>query len=231
MGLEILKLLQKKLSSYNMFSSSRFFLITIGLFLAFSLQAQKKDVVQFSGLVVTGDSLQAVPFATVYIANKKIGTSTDHFGYFSFAAQVGDSIQFSSVGYSSALFVIPDTISDKKYSVIQTLSTDTVFLTETVIYPWPSREQFREAFLALRVPTDDYERAMKNLNPDDIYARMQEMPAAGSETFKHIVQRDSEKMYYAGQAPPVQLLNPFAWAKFVKAWQNGDFKRKETKDD
>jgi hypothetical protein len=32
------------------------------------------------------------------------------------------------------------------------------------------------------------------------------------------------KLYYIGQLPPNNLLNPLAWAEFVKAWKNGDFK-------
>ena len=30
---------------------------------------------------------------------------------------------------------------------------------------------------------------------------------------------------YAGQAPPVNLLNPVAWAKFMQALKSGDLKR------
>jgi len=34
------------------------------------------------------------------------------------------------------------------------------------------------------------------------------------------------KASYAGQAPPINLFNPFAWNEFVKAWKRGDFKNK-----
>ena len=35
------------------------------------------------------------------------------------------------------------------------------------------------------------------------------------------------KTYYAGQIPPMNIFNPFAWAEFVKAWKRGDFKKKK----
>jgi len=49
----------------------------------------------------------------------------------------------------------------------------------------------------------------------------------GSMNFKNQMQQQYSKLYYAGQLPPNNLLNPIAWAKFIQAWQNGDFKRKE----
>jgi hypothetical protein len=37
----------------------------------------------------------------------------------------------------------------------------------------------------------------------------------------------AQKSYYAGgQIPPMNILNPFAWAQFFEAWKRGDFKRK-----
>lgn len=196
-----------------------------------SLKAQEKKVIQFSGLVVTGDSLEAVPYSSIFILNKSLGTITDQYGYFSFAAQVGDSIRFTSVGFKAIDYIIPDSLSGEKYSVIQVLNSDTLLLNETVIYPWPTREQFKQAFLNLDIPDDEIARAQKNLNPDEMYQRMQNMPAAGSETFKNTMSQYNYKLYYANQAPPMQILNPFAWAKFIEAWKNGDFKSKRKDTD
>lgn len=190
--------------------------------------AQK--IIQFTGLVVTGDSLRAVPFATVAVMNRGLGTTTDMYGYFSFAAHESDSIVFSAVGYKSSSFIIPSGLEEDKYSMVHMLSSDTIFLQETIVYPWPSKEQFKEAFLYMDIPDDDIERAKKNLDPDELAARMEAMPATGSLTFKYQMQERMEKMYYTGQAPPIQLFNPFAWAQFVKAWKNGDFKRKDKND-
>ncbi len=185
------------------------------------------NVIQFSGIVVTGDSLRAVPFTNVVIANKGLGTTTDYYGYFSFAAELGDSIIFSSVGYKRSGFQIPDTLEGDKYSVVQVLNSDTVMLDETVIYPWPSREEFKDAFLALNLPDDDISRAEKNLDPDVLYRKMMNMPMDGLANFKYNMQQKQKQLYYTGQAPPIQLLNPIAWAQFFKAWKEGKFKRQK----
>lgn len=186
--------------------------------------AQKK-VLQFSGIVVTEDSLEAVPYTNVYVANKALGTTTDMFGYFSFVASPGDSIIFSAIGYKRNSFVVPESFTEDRYTLIHVLNSDTILLNETVVYPWPSKEQFKQAFLTLDIPDDDIERARKNLDERELAKRAESIPTSGSLAFKYQMQQRNDQLYYAGQAPPIQLLNPFAWAQFIKSWKNGDFKR------
>lgn len=197
----------------------------------FSMQTNAQTVndslLQFSGVLLTRDSLEAVPFANILIKGSNRGTMSDYFGYYSFVAHRGDTIQFSYVGFKDALFVIPDTLNRKNYSLIQMMDADTIVLQEAVIYPWPTKEQFREAFLNLRLPEDDKQRAERNLARAEMKERMEAMQADGSESFKVAMHQYGNQLYYAGQLPPNNLLNPIAWAKFIKAWKNGDFKRKK----
>jgi hypothetical protein len=201
------------------------------LFLLFSLagassllaQGGDEDLIQFSGVVITGDSLSPVPFTNVLIENTDKGTMTDYYGYFSFVAQKGDSILFSSIGYERRRFIIPDTLTTNRYSLIQILDKDTITLRETVIYPWPTREQFKQAFLEMEVPETDFDRAQRNLAQADMIARMDAAMPSGGETFKYSMQQYQQQIYYAGQAPPINVLNPVAWSQFIKAWKRGDF--------
>jgi hypothetical protein len=186
-------------------------------------QEEDDDLIQFSGVVITGDSLNPVPFTNVLIENTSRGTMTDYYGYFSFVAQKGDSILFSSVGYQRARFVIPDTLTTNRYSLIQILNKDTIQLEETVIYPWPTREQFKQAFLEMELPETDYDRAQRNLAQADMIARMDAAMPSGGETFKYSMQQYQSQIYYAGQAPPINVLNPVAWSQFIQAWKRGDF--------
>lgn len=187
-------------------------------------QRNDNDLIQFSGVVITGDSLSPVPFTNVLIEQTGRGTMTDYYGYFSFVAQKGDSILFSAVGYRRTRFVIPDSLKGDKYSLIQIMTTDTVELKETVVYPWPTREQFKEAFLAMQLPDTDYDRAQRNLQRADMLARMDAAMPSGAETFQYSMQKFQSQIYYAGQAPPQNVFNPIAWAQFIQAWKRGDFK-------
>ncbi len=200
------------------------------VFLAFVVSETKAqrttnddDLIQFSGVVITNDSLNPVPYANVMIANTGRGTVTDYYGYFSFVAQKGDSIIFSSVGFERAKYHIPDSLKYNRYSLIQVLVRDTVLLSEQIIYPWPTREQFRQAFLDMEFAETDYDRAQRNLNPSEMVARMDNMMPSGSETFKVGMQQYQSTIYHAGQAAPIQLMNPVAWSQFIQAWKRGDF--------
>lgn len=203
-----------------------FFFTAIGLNVK-AQEASGPKIIQFSGVVLTADSLAPASFATILIKNTRRGTISDYYGYFSFVAQEGDTIEFSYVGYKTAQFVIPDTLTDNRYSIIQLLQQDTILLKETVVYPWPTREQFKQAFLNLNIPDDDLERAKKNLAADKLYSAAIEMGADASEAHKMTMNYYNTRLYNAGQAQTTNLFNPIAWMKFIEAWKRGDFKKKE----
>ena len=144
-------------------------------------------------------------------------------------AQANDTIEFSAVGFKKSRFIIPDSLTTNKYSLIQILYSDTIYLKSVTIYPWPTKEQFKDAFLNLQIPDDQLEIAKKNLEREELRERYQQTPMDGSGNYKYQMQQQSSKLYYAGQYPPNNLLNPIAWAKFIQSWKNGEFKRKENK--
>ena len=191
------------------------------------MQAQDendKDLVQFSGVVVTADSLNPVPFTHILVKGTNRGTMADYHGFFSFVAKKGDTIMFSAVGFSPDEYILPDTLKSNRYSLIQVMKVDTVTLSETVIFPWPTVKQFKQAFVKLDIPDDDLERARKNLALPEMKERMWNTPMDGSMNYKNYIDQKTSKLYYAGQLPPNNLLNPLAWAEFIKAWKEGRFK-------
>lgn len=202
--------------------------IAILFFNAEQIKAQSAErLVQFTGVVVTGDSLKAVPYASIYIAGSGRGTVSDYYGYFSFVAQPADTIVFSCIGFKKSAYVIPDTISSSKYSVVQMMQTDTILLRETMIYPWPTADEFRDAFLSLEIPTDDLERARKNLDLAELRMRAEFLAMDGGENYRQVIAQKQQELYYSGQYPSYTIMNPVAWMKFFEAWKRGDFKRQD----
>ncbi|MEO5571227.1 MAG: carboxypeptidase-like regulatory domain-containing protein [Bacteroidia bacterium] len=192
-------------------------------------QTDDKNLIQFSGVVVNRDSLHPVPFSNVMIKGTYRGTISDYYGFFSFVARLNDTIEFSSIGYKKNYYIIPDSLKENRYSLIQILSPDTIQLKEAVIYPWPSKEQFKQAFLNTNIPDDDLIRARKNLDDRTMKAIAATLPVDGSLTFKYQMQQQYSRLYSAGQLPFNNLMNPIAWAQFIQSWKNGDFKRKKDK--
>jgi hypothetical protein len=187
---------------------------------------KKHSLIQFSGVVVEGDSLNPIPYTSIIVRHTRRGTISDYFGYFSFVAALSDTIEFSAIGFANAQYIIPDTLSSNIYSLIQVLRKDTIYLRTAEVFPWPSKEQFKQAFLTLNIADDDLARATKNMDRSDLKEQMLGMAMDASMNYKYNMQQYQSRLYYAGQYPPNNLLNPMAWAKFIKAWKNGDFKKK-----
>lgn len=183
------------------------------------------DVIQFSGVAVNAEDLEPVSFTNIIIKGTRRGTISDYYGYFSFVALKNDTIQFSAIGYKTNDFVIPDTITKNRYSLIHVMDSDTILLAPTVIYPWPTEDEFKKAFVTLDIPDDDLEIAKKNLAKAEMKERAFHMKMDGSMNYQNYIDQQTSKLYYAGQTQPINLFNPFAWAKFIKAWKEGKFKR------
>ena len=187
---------------------------------------ENKDLVQFSGMTITADSLNPVPFAKIYDISSHRGTSSDVMGYFSFVAHIKDTVLFTALGYKPVRFYIPDTITKNRYSLIQLMTADTLTLAAAIIFPWPTLEDFKRAFIETKIPDDEIEIARKNLRAADIRMRAEDYPMDARMNYRNYIDNQTSKLYYAGQQQPFNFLNPFAWAQFIKAWKEGKFKQK-----
>ena len=188
---------------------------------------KKLKLVQFSGIVVSGDSLDPVSYASITIKGNKKGILSDYNGFFSFVANCGETVYFNAFGYKPASYKIPDSLELSRYSWIQVLTADTIYLSEAVIVPWPTKEQFARNFVSIVIPNDDQQRAEKNLNLAIMKEKYQNYPMDGAMNYRNFIEQQVAQNYYNGQYRPNNLLNPFAWAQFVKAWKEGKFKKKK----
>ncbi|MFH1297015.1 MAG: carboxypeptidase-like regulatory domain-containing protein [Bacteroidota bacterium] len=185
-----------------------------------------RTLVQFTGIAITADSLSPVPFARISVKTSREGTTSDIMGYFSFVARIGDTILFNALGYKPASFIIPDTIRHQRYSLIQLMTADTLTLEAAIIFPWPTYEDFKQAFINIRIPDDDLERARKNLSAAKIRMMADQLPMDARMNYHNYIENQTSKLYYFGQQQPFSIFNPFAWAQFIKAWKEGKFKRR-----
>ncbi|MBX7109273.1 MAG: carboxypeptidase-like regulatory domain-containing protein [Chitinophagales bacterium] len=188
--------------------------------------AQSPRLIQYSGVVLSTDSSTTpVPFASVYNKSIKLGAIANFQGFFTFAARVGDTIEITSVGYQKGLVVVPDIPDKESYTALIFLQPDIKMLPEARVYPWFSKDQFRDAFVHLNIPDDDLERARKNLDANKL-RELGETLKDGTLNATKSLQNYSYTYYYAGQYQPQAILSPSAWMQFFNALQNGAFKKK-----
>ena len=101
-------------------------------------------------------------------------------------------------------------------------------------YVWPSIKEFKQAFVHMQIPDDDYDRADKNfalMQKQMIAYDESDYPAAPGVGYHIYMNQYYDKLYYNGQTQSIKLLDPIAWAKFFKALKNGDFKQNKNTDD
>lgn len=204
--------------------------LVVSSFNAFSINHNKKDtsLIQFSGMLLSSDSLVPIPFANIFVSHRMYGTYSNLQGYFSFVANKGDTIVFSHVEFEKSYFVIPDTLSDHKYNIVKLMVQDTIFLPGVKITAMPNRATFDYMFTTKVIPNDDLQRAKDNLERE----RLRELAINSNDqdaslAYKNMVNMYNQKSYYAGgQIPPMNIMNPFAWLQFFEAWKRGDYKKK-----
>lgn len=187
------------------------------------------SLVQFSGMVLDGTTNQMfpVPYTNILVKDKGRGTYSDFDGFFSIVVEKGDVVVFSSLGYKTVEFEIPQNLEDDRYSLVQLMTKDTVNLPETVVFPWPSKDHFKLEFLAMDVTHELQEKAAENLANDHLAQMRNAVPSDGVENTSFYLRQQARKTYYLGQAPPMNIFNPVAWKDFFDAWKRGDFKKKK----
>src|SRR5690606_29149262 len=112
------------------------------------------SLIQLSGVVISGEDLDPLAYTTIFDKTQRRGVVADYYGYFSMVVIPGDTLLFSFFGYKTSTFIVPDTLTDNRYSIIHMIDKDTLNLPEVVVYPWPSKEDFARAFVNMR-PYDD----------------------------------------------------------------------------
>ena len=189
-------------------------------------ETYKDSVIQLYGVVMSADSLMALPSVSIVVKGRNQGTISNEQGVFSIVVLKGDNIEFTSVGYKPQLVHIPKNLDGNQHSMIQLMVEDTVYLPATIIKKYPTREEFERDFVNLQIPDDNEEIARKNLSEENRRALIAVYPKDGREATNYYMQQNVRKSYSAGQLPPQNIFNPMAWSEFIKAWKRGDYKRK-----
>lgn len=217
------------------------FLALLFVFNGFCQEEDKEErkLVQFSGLVLTADSNLPIPYATVKIKKTYRGTMANQDGFFSIVVREKDIVQFSAMGFKKKILQIPKNKKGNKYSILITLETDTITFKEARIYPWPSKEKFKEAFVNLELHDDYITIAKRNLEQKELLHIMNRMGMDGYENQTYALNQIALQATYLGgqhnyasfpgiNTPiPLSLLNPMAWAQLIKDIKAGKFKKKD----
>ena len=197
---------------------------------SFSFAQQSTDslrLIQLSGVVVSSDSLEQMPYATIFDKTVGRGTLADFFGFFSIVVQPGDTILFRYFGHNESSFIVPDTLTDDRYSIIHMMVKDTSlnYLPTVTVYPWPSRADFARAFVEMDPYDDAFRQAQKKLSGESLAFIASKVGSDGSISYGYAINQQNTRLYTMGQSPVNNLMNPFAWASFLQSWRSGQLSK------
>ena len=209
----------------------RRYLIIIIIFLiptcGFAQFEQAKDsVIQLIGVILTADSLDGVPNASITIKGTNRGTITNNEGVFSIAVLKGDVIEISHVSYLSKEVSIPKNLVGSQHSIVQLMVQDNKYLPVTIIRPRPTKEQIYRDFVNAKVNTEEMEIINRNLSPSMRRMLLRTTPKSAQEAYSLQTNQAFQRVRYQGQLAPQNIFNPAAWMEFINAWKRGDFKKK-----
>lgn len=197
-------------------------------------QGQQKAII-FNGTVVAGKTTERLPGTAIYIPKAGRATLADGNGNFQIAVFPGDSIVYSYLGYKKQYHMIPRNYNADTYSAIIPMREDATLLTEVKIYPWSTEEDFKKAFLALKLPDQAERDALAKSTDIDYINRMAiSMPNNAQTNYRYVMDQQLFGRESAGAknfATTFPFLNPFAWNRFIKSVKNGDLKQKEYRKD
>ncbi len=169
-------------------------------------QIENTDSLHFTGIVMEADSMSPLPNAN-FIVNKRKGGTTDTDGKFSVRVTANDTISFSHIGFETVDFMVPDTLRSGDYIIGIFMATDTVVLSEVIVFPRITKAQLRTALLNANVDKKTL-HAQKNLQIA-IYQGKTTTPNTWDAEMNqdYTMQQYKNKAYYRGQIPPDQLVN------------------------
>jgi hypothetical protein len=181
--------------------------------------------IQLSGVAISEGDLNPLPYTTVYDRSIRKGVISDYYGFFSTVVFPGDTLLFSSFGYKTSTYIVPDSLKDNRYSVIHMLQRDTINLPSVTVYPWPSREDFARAFVEMEPYDDAIRRAQRELSGEALAFVAARIENDASIAYGYATNQRNTKLYTNGQLPINNLLNPYSWAKLIQDWKAGKLSR------
>ncbi len=196
-------------------------------------QGQIKSIV-FTGRIVGGKGAQPLARTYIFIPKAGRGTLADESGFFALPVFPGDSVIFSYLGFQKQFHVIPRRISDDSYSAIIMLKEDVKTLAEVKVYPYSTEDEFKKAFISLKLPDEqDREALARSTNKEYLLQMMAIAPMSAASNYSYFMDQQMNGRESIGNRSSMNvpsLFNPFAWQKFISGVRNGDLKKKEYRE-
>jgi hypothetical protein len=191
-----------------------------------TLGQEREKFFQVSGFITDEDKRE---LANVGVVSMKLrrGTLSEKNGIYSITSTPGDTILFKALGFKKKFLVVPEVFEGRLLNKDIVLSADTIPIENVVVLPWKSYNEFLKDMTAPIPVSTEIENMNQNIASIEAAISnttgVRITPEAG---YRYAMEQNFSNLRTRGQSPVNNLLNPFAWAKFISGVKNGLFKNK-----
>ena len=171
-------------------------------------QTFQDSIVQCNGIVLSKDSLKALPSVSIEIEGTRRGTVTNERGIYGIIALLGQDLVISSVGYKPQRIRVTEEMREHPKALVTILEIDTVQIATSQIRIVPSNHQFNHDFVTTNVSDPAQETAQANLNPKDLKTLSASVPKTAQETTTKQLSNQASKMATNNFVPSFFSTNP-----------------------
>jgi hypothetical protein len=185
---------------------------------------EKDRFFQLSG-IITDDDNRTLSNVGVISLKLKRGILSEKSGIYSIISTPGDTILFKALGFKKKLLILPRDFDGRRLNADIVLHTDTIPIETVIVMPWKNYSEFIKDMTSPVPVAPEIENMNKNIA--SVHAAVENTegvqitPEAG---YRYAMDQNFNMVATRNQYPVNNLLNPFAWAKFINGVKNGLFK-------
>jgi len=184
--------------------------------------------VQVSGII--SDETGKIMSGVAVISHKlRRGVLSESTGIYSIISLPGDTISFRALGYKRYHTIIPYDYVDIFAIVDIRLEFDTLHIETVNILPWNTYGEFIRDITQEKPVDPIIENMYENLA--SIYVALQNdigLRVSPEAAYRYVMNQQFYAISTKNQYPVNNLLNPLAWAKFVRGLRTGELFRNQS---
>jgi len=182
---------------------------------------ERERFFQVSGLITDGENKPLTNVGVISLMLKR-GTLSEKTGIYSITSTPGDTIFFRALGFKKKFIIMPVDFEGRRFNLDVVLTTDTIPIENVVVLPWKSYREFIKDMTTPSPVSPEIENMNRNIASvqsalsNDVGVRI-----SAEAGYRYAMQQNFNNLATRGQYPVNNLLNPFAWAKFINGMKNG----------
>jgi hypothetical protein len=195
-----------------------------------AITGQKQETERFfqvSG-IITDEEHNAISNVGVVSLKLRRGTLSGKTGIYSITSTPGDTILFKALGFKKRLLILPRDFEGRHFSLDVMLSLDTIPIENVVVMPWKNYSDFIRDMTEPPPVSPEIENMNRNIaSVAEAVTSSKGVRITPEAGYRYAMQQNFNQTATRNQYPVNNLLNPFAWAKFISGIKHGLLKNKE----